>query len=205
MVSMDAFASAFGFDAKSDDVWTTLGKVTSINGSTLSVLLGGSATPTECESYCLAEVGDVVFVAITKGQARAIAVKGGGSASAILAAANIGTSYEASKGSINTTADQDAYVQGAKVTLPAGKYVIYTQWAFSSTSSAAGSTTVGIGYSSGIWNDSRDRIRQADAWWTAHSTTYICTLNAQYDVYSYGSSSIARSGCASFIRAIKIG
>lgn len=76
MVSMDAFASAFGFDAKSDDVWTTLGKVTAVNGGTLSVLLGGSATPTECEAYCLASVGDIVFVAITKGRARAIACKG---------------------------------------------------------------------------------------------------------------------------------
>ena len=78
MVSMDAFASAFGFDAKSDDVWTTLGKVTAVNDGKLSVLLGGSATPTECEAYCLASVGDIVFVAITKGRARAIACKGGG-------------------------------------------------------------------------------------------------------------------------------
>ena len=62
MVSMDVFASAFGFDAKSDDVWTTLGKVTAVSGNTLSVLLGGSATPMEYESYCLAEVGDIVFV-----------------------------------------------------------------------------------------------------------------------------------------------
>ena len=76
MVTMDAFASAFGFDAKSDDVWTTLGKVTAVNSGTLSVLLGGSATPTECEAYCLASVGDIVFVAITKGRARAIACKG---------------------------------------------------------------------------------------------------------------------------------
>lgn len=79
MVAMDVFAHAFGFDAKSDDVWTTLGKVTAVNGGTLSVLLGGSATPTECEAYCLAGVGDIVFVAITKGRARAIACKGGGS------------------------------------------------------------------------------------------------------------------------------
>lgn len=76
MVTMDAFASAFGFDAKSDDVWTTLGKVTAVGSGTLSVLLGGSATPTECEAYCLAGVGDIVFVAITKGRARAIACKG---------------------------------------------------------------------------------------------------------------------------------
>lgn len=251
MVSMDAFASAFGFDAKSDDVWTTLGKVTAVGSGTLSVLLGGSATPTECEAYCVAGVGDIVFVAITKGRARAIACKGGGAylplsggtitgdltvegdvtfegdasiteqaswrdalglgsmatesaSDYVSTSVGIGTVYEANKGSINTTANQDAYVQGAKITLPAGKYVIYTQWVFNSASSAAGSTTVGIGYSSGIWNDSRDRIRQVDAWFTSHSTTYICTLAAQNDIYSYGSSSIARSGCSSFIRAIKV-
>ena len=77
MVSMDVFASAFGFDAKSDDVWTALGKVTAINGNKLSVLLGGSATPTECEAYCVAGVGDIVFVVVSKGSARAIACKGG--------------------------------------------------------------------------------------------------------------------------------
>ena len=78
MVAMDVFAHAFGLDSKSDDVWTTLGKVTAVSGNTLSVLLGGSATPTECEAYCVAGVGDIVFVAISKGQARAIACKGGG-------------------------------------------------------------------------------------------------------------------------------
>ena len=77
MVSMDVFASAFGFDAKSDDVWTALGKVSAVNADgTFSVLLGGSATPTSCEPYCLAKVGDIVFVAISKGRARAIACKG---------------------------------------------------------------------------------------------------------------------------------
>ena len=77
MVSMDVFASAFGFDAKSDDVWTALGKVTAISGNTFSVMLGGSATPMECEAYCHAVVGDIVFVVISKGNARAIANKGG--------------------------------------------------------------------------------------------------------------------------------
>lgn len=76
MVSMDAFASAFGFDAKSDDVWTTLGKVTAITSGRASVLLGGSATPTECECYCPCTVGDTVFVVISKGVARIIARKG---------------------------------------------------------------------------------------------------------------------------------
>lgn len=91
MVTMDAFASAFGFDAKSDDVWTTLGKVTAVGSGTLSVLLGGSATPTECEAYCVAGVGDIVFVAITKGRARAIACKGGGGFGGILPIENGGT------------------------------------------------------------------------------------------------------------------
>ena len=77
MVAMDVFAHAFGLDSKSDDVWTTLGKVTAVSGNTLSVLLGGSATPTECEAYCVAGVGDIVFVVVSKGNARAIACKGG--------------------------------------------------------------------------------------------------------------------------------
>ena len=78
MVSMDEFANAFGFDAKSNDTWTTLGKVTAVSGNTLSVKLGGSTSTTDCEAYCLADVGDIVLVVITNGSARAVAVKGGG-------------------------------------------------------------------------------------------------------------------------------
>lgn len=326
MVNMESFAHAFGFDSKSDDVWTTLGKVTAVNDGTLSVLLGGSATPTECEAYCLASVGDIVFVAITKGRARAVACKGvdaatwrtalglgsmatedssdylpvsGGTLTgeptvlqnnasiksstadstlsdngvsansylyyrfldkndlftgwfgniiktdgmvqtqlaarkkvngsnidnvlyldvdasgnrivamtdpaAWLTALGIGTKYENTKTGLSVTANQDAYVQGAKITLPAGKYIIYTQWYFGSTSSTPSSTTVCVGNQSTVYNDSRFRIRQYDSWWTAHATTYICQLNSQTDIYSYGSCSLARSSCESFIRAIKVG
>lgn len=77
MVAMDVFAHAFGLDSKSDDVWTTLGKVTAVHGATVDVILGGSATPTECEAYCLPKVGDIVFVVISQGRARAIASKMG--------------------------------------------------------------------------------------------------------------------------------
>lgn len=78
MVALDVFAHAFGFDEKNDGAWFTLGKVTAVNGSKLSVLMGGSATPTECEAYCLAGVGDVVLIIIKDGAPRAIACKGGG-------------------------------------------------------------------------------------------------------------------------------
>lgn len=78
MVSMDEFANAFGFDAKSNDTWVTLGKVQSVSGNTLSVKLGGSTSNTDCEAYCLADVGDIVLVVITNGSARAVGVKGGG-------------------------------------------------------------------------------------------------------------------------------
>lgn len=78
MVSMDAFASAFGLASRQGETWFTLGKVTGVNGSKLSVLIGGSATPTECEAYCLAGVGDVVLIIIKDGAPRAIACKGGG-------------------------------------------------------------------------------------------------------------------------------
>lgn len=76
MVALDVFAHAFGFDEKNDGAWFTLGKVTAVNGPKLSVLLGGSATPTQVESYCTAAVGDVVLVVVSKGQARAIAKRG---------------------------------------------------------------------------------------------------------------------------------
>ena len=77
MVSMDAFASAFGLASKQGETWFTLGKVTAVNGSKLSVLMGGSATPTECEAYCIAGVGDVVLIIIKDGAPRAIATHGG--------------------------------------------------------------------------------------------------------------------------------
>lgn len=77
MVSMDAFAAAFGLASKQGETWFTLGKVTAVNGSKLSVLMGGSATPTECEAYCIAGVGDVVLIIIKDGAPRAIATKGG--------------------------------------------------------------------------------------------------------------------------------
>lgn len=328
MVSMDAFASAFGLASKQGETWFTLGKVTAVNGSKLSVLMGGSATPTECEAYCIAGVGDVVLIIIKDGAPRAIATHGGvndaakwrdalglGSMAledssdylpvsggtltgeptvlqnnasiksstadstlsdngvsansylyyrfldkndlfigwfgnimktdgmvqtqlaarkkvngsnidnvlyldvdasgnrivsmtdpaAWLTALGIGTKYENTKTGLSVTANQDAYVQGAKITLPAGKYIIYTQWYFGSTSSTPSSTTVCVGNQSTVYNDSRFRIRQYDSWWTAHATTYICQLNSQTDIYSYGSCSLARSSCESFIRAIKVG
>lgn len=77
MVSMDAFAAAFGLASKQGETWFTLGKVTAVNGSKLSVLMGGSATPTQCEAYCIAGVGDVVLIIIKDGAPRAIATKGG--------------------------------------------------------------------------------------------------------------------------------
>ena len=290
MVDMADFAQAFGLDSKSPDTWTTLGKVTDVSGTTLTVKLGGSSSTTQCEAYCLAAVDDIVFVVITDGKARAVAVKGGedviqhsninakaanngitsntwpsvmqgldsnglrtsffgeavksdggigagvwaynydangnsvgsnslyvginkdgsmyygiGDKSAFLTALGIGTTYESNKDSLSVAAGQDTYTQGAKITLPAGKYVIYTQWAFNSGSGTTASTTVGVGNSSGIYNDSRSRVWQAGPNWIAHSTTYLCTLSAQTDIYTYGSSSIARTGCGSFIRAIKVG
>lgn len=77
MVAMDVFAHAFGLDSTDKTPWFTLGKVTAKSGSTLSVLLGGSATPTEVADYCSAAVGDIVIVAVIDGQSRAIACKDG--------------------------------------------------------------------------------------------------------------------------------
>ena len=77
MTTLDDFAAAFGFDSGSENLWTTLGKVTAIDGGTFSVKLGGSETATDCDAYCSAEVGDIVLVVVSKGRARAVARKGG--------------------------------------------------------------------------------------------------------------------------------
>lgn len=94
MVSLDDMAAAFGFNVKSDSDWSTLGKVSAVNqDGTISALLGGSATPTTCAAYCAAEVGDIVYVIVSHGKARAIARQGGdgGSISLPLAIADGGT------------------------------------------------------------------------------------------------------------------
>ena len=81
-VTLDDFASAFGFDANRETIWTTLGKVAAVNqDGTLSVQLGGASNPTSCDAYCIADVGDVVLVVVSKGRARAVARKGGDAAS----------------------------------------------------------------------------------------------------------------------------
>lgn len=78
VTTYDAIADAFGFGEIKNYDWFTLGKVTAVDGTKLKVLLGGSAVPADCESYCYAQVGDVVLVVVMKGIARAVAVKGGG-------------------------------------------------------------------------------------------------------------------------------
>lgn len=76
MTTYDAIADAFGFGEIKNYDWFTLGKVTAVDGTKLKVLLGGSSVPADCESYCYAQVGDVVLVVIMKGIARAIAKRG---------------------------------------------------------------------------------------------------------------------------------
>ena len=78
MTTYDAIADAFGFGQIRNYDWLTLGKVTAVNGTKLKVLIGGSSVPADCEAYCPAYVGDIVLVVVMKGQAKAVAVKGGG-------------------------------------------------------------------------------------------------------------------------------
>ena len=116
MVAMDEFASAFGFDAKSSDTWTTLGKVTAVSGTTLTVKLGGCSSTTPCEAYCLAAVDDIVFVVMTDGKARAVAVKGGaGTVATETTAANIIT--QTATQSTNYPITASTYSQLGKVVM----------------------------------------------------------------------------------------
>ena len=80
MTTLDAFASAFGFDSHRDSIWVTLGKVTAVSGSTHTVMLGGSDVGTACDAYCHAAVGDVVLVIVANGRARTVSNRGGDAA-----------------------------------------------------------------------------------------------------------------------------
>ena len=117
---------------------------------------------------------------------------------------NLGTTYTASKGSLSLAANQDAYTLGASVTLPAGTYVIQGQFAFSSTSGTASSTTIELGTSSSSYGSSRMRVHGTDSWWSCLTTSMILSLSAQTTVYVRGSCSVARSDCNSSIAAVRI-
>lgn len=77
MVTMTEFAAAFGLDEKHDGTWTILGKVTTVTASKLFVKIGNSSTAVAVERYCDAAVGDIVYIVIENGTARAIACRGG--------------------------------------------------------------------------------------------------------------------------------
>lgn len=134
MVAMDEFASAFGFIKAAGGTWTTLGKVTAVSGSTLTVQLGGSDDTTECEAYCPAAVGDIVFVAITDGKARAIACKSVGMVSeTVTESADIATYITAS----NCTISELTFQRWGKVAM--------MRFAYKLTSSLAANGTVSLG------------------------------------------------------------
>ena len=124
MVAMDQFASAFGFIKESGGTWTTLGKVTAVSGSTLTAYLGGSDTTADCEAYCPAAVGDIVFVAITDGKARAIANKSEGVVSeTVTASADIANYITAS----NCTISELSFMRWGKVAMMRFSYKLSSQ------------------------------------------------------------------------------
>lgn len=136
MVTMESFAQAFGFDAKSPDTWTTLGKVTAVSGNTLSVKLGGSSTATDCEAYCIAGVGDIVLVVVTNGAARAVACKGGaGTVATETTAANI----------ITQTATQSTNYPITAATYSQLGKVVMLELRFQPASAVSAGSTISLG------------------------------------------------------------
>lgn len=75
MASLEELAGALGLDAKKPADWTALGYVTAKSGGTLTVNAMGATV--SAADFCGASVGDVVHLSVSKGQVRAIAVKGG--------------------------------------------------------------------------------------------------------------------------------
>lgn len=80
MVTAAELASALGIGEDADATWTVLGKVTSVLPQKLVVKIGSSQTNIGVERYCDANVGDIVYIVVEDGVARAIACRGGQSA-----------------------------------------------------------------------------------------------------------------------------
>lgn len=80
MVTAAELASALGIGEDVDATWTVLGKVTSVGATKLLVKIGSSSTAVNVERFCDAAVGDIVYIVVEDGVARAIACKGGQSA-----------------------------------------------------------------------------------------------------------------------------
>lgn len=212
MVSMDVFASAFGFDTKSDDVWTALGKVTSVNGNILSVMLGGSATPMECEAYCHANVGDIVFVVISKGKARAISDKGGDSANAIInslgsATANI-TNDDTYIITQNTNATEQAYYRRpvsklwayikSKIDSTYGIGTVKSKYDTASAASATSTEVAALSLEAGTWVVTATVLFYSNA--TGYRNAKLSTTSGDTSVSSYYSvTSPAASGTSTIL------
>ena len=80
MVTAAELASALGIGQGEQGTWTVLGKVTAVLPQKLVVKIGSSQTPISVQRYCDANVGDIVYIVVEDGVARAIACRGGQSA-----------------------------------------------------------------------------------------------------------------------------
>lgn len=80
MVTAAELASALGIGEDVDATWTAIGKVTAVLPQKLAVKIGSSQTPISVQRYCDANVGDIVYIVVEDGVARAIACRGGQSA-----------------------------------------------------------------------------------------------------------------------------
>lgn len=80
MVTAAELAGALGIGEDVDATWTVLGKVTSVGATKLLVKIGSSSTAVNVERFCDAAIGDIVYIVVEDGVARAIACKGGQSA-----------------------------------------------------------------------------------------------------------------------------
>lgn len=76
MANLEDLASALGISDTKPTDWTSLGYVTAVGSGTLTANAMGASV--EAADFCGADVGDVVLLLVSGGQARAVARKGGG-------------------------------------------------------------------------------------------------------------------------------
>lgn len=118
----------------------------------------------------------------------------------------VGYRYQGTGSGHNCTANVDSPVSGAYVDLPPGMYILNARWVFNSTSSTNCASQIMLGTStSNPFAISLSRIQQHNSWWQSMNTTCtVRTTQSSTRVYVFGSCSVARSGCSSWIEAVRL-
>lgn len=118
--------------------------------------------------------------------------------------ATLGSLLTATSSGQSTAAGIDTETLGAHLTLAAGTWLLWGSAALGSVGASDSNNQISFGTASGGWSGSHQRIWHAKSWWAELTSSYIVALDASTEVYVRYSSSVARSGCKSELRALRL-